>query len=142
MGWAFGLKTGALKMHLQLPPVTILFRWGGFMSEADHLSRDAQEERAIEQERDDECVEYVTQRFVDGVSANQLADELASAEWSEEDIDFFVGDIYNQLVLDATEARAGVVLACQKRIYYGLLWMVGGAAVSFFLSALVGGGGY
>ena len=107
------------------------------MSEANHVSRAAQEERAVEQEREDDCIEYVTQRFLDGVSASQLADEMTAAGWSEEDVVFFVGEIFNQLVLDATEARAGVVLACQKRIYYGLLWMVGGAAVSFFLSAFI-----
>jgi len=112
------------------------------MSEANHVSRAAQEERAVEQEREDDCIEYVTQRFLDGVSASQLADELTAAGWAEENVDFFVGDIYNQLVLDATESRAEVVLACQKRIFYGLVWMAGGAAVSFLLSGLVGGGSY
>lgn len=100
----------------------------------DTISADSQEDQTI-----DAMIKYSSKRLLEGATTGQIADELVNnGGWSRADVEPLVGAVYNQMNM---QTNAAIADAYKKRIFTGLLWMLGGGAISLITYLAASGGG-
>lgn len=107
------------------------------LAEADDI---AQQSESSEEDTTQILIDYTAKRLLEGATTVQVAEELADNdnESSKEDYLPFVAAVYRQL---DKEANSAISDEYKKRIVSGLLWMIGGGAVSLITYLAASGGG-